>query len=57
MGAIPPITGLASTPNEMAMANTAIPNGTPRRIPARRLLRLSPGRSDEEDAVINATAP
>ena len=57
IGATQPITGLASTPKEMAMANTAIPNGTPRRIPARRLPRLSPGQSDEEPAVTTRLHP
>jgi hypothetical protein len=35
IGATVPIIGRASTPNEIAIANTAIPNGSPRRIPAR----------------------
>src|SRR5437588_9547151 len=57
IGAIQPITGLASTPNEMAMANTAIPNGTPCRIPARRLPQLSSGRADEELGVTTRLHP
>src|SRR5437588_818924 len=57
IGATQPITGLASTPNEMAIANTAMPNGTPRRIPARRLVQLSLERSDEEPAVTTRLHP
>jgi hypothetical protein len=41
IGATVPITGRASTPNEIAVANTASPYGTPRRTPA-----LSRARSD-----------
>jgi hypothetical protein len=36
IGANGPMSGRASTPNETEIANTAIPNGKPRRIPALR---------------------
>lgn len=35
IGATDPIVGRASTPNEIAITNTATPNDTPRRSPAR----------------------
>ncbi len=45
IGATGPKTGRARTPNETEIANTAIPNGRPRRIPA---LRLSPEDSSTQ---------
>ncbi len=36
IGATGPMSGRASTPNETEIANTAIPNDRPRRIPALR---------------------
>ena len=43
--------GRASTPNEIAIANTANPNDTPRRIPALSLARSDPARSGGEVTV------
>ena len=51
-----PMIGRASTPNEIAIAKTAMPNGTPRRIPAFSRARSDSVRSGGEVTVTGAGA-
>ena len=55
IGATTPISGCASTPNETEIANTAMPNGSPRWIPALRRSAADASRSPASEGTQGQT--
>src|SRR5262245_30396378 len=55
IGATAPISGCASTPKETEIANTATPNGSPRRIPALRRSAGGASRSSDSESTQDQT--